>query len=64
MKVCVRDTCGVMSSGGGKSVTPVMVINRLRDTMASSSTVPDAEDRDTSLSRIKTVRKRFVTAVT
>jgi len=70
MKVCVRDTGGVMSSGSGERVTPVVVSNRSRDAMASSSMVADvdddvdAEDGDMSLSQIKTARKRFVTAVT
>ena len=70
MKVCARDTCGVMSSGGGERVTPVVMRNRSRDVMASSSTVvdadvdADAEDGGTSLLQIKTVRKRFVTAIT
>ena len=68
MKVCARDTGGVMSSGGGERVTPVVMRNRSRDVMASSSTVFDAdadvEDGGTSMSRIKTARKRFVTAIT
>ena len=68
MKVYARDTSGVMSSGGGERDMPAVSSNCLRDVMASSNTVvdadADAEDRGTSLLRIKTVRKRFVTAIT
>jgi len=42
MKVCARDTGGVMSSGGGERATSVVVSNHLRDVMDSSSTVADA----------------------
>ena len=68
MKVCVRDTCKVMSSGSGERVTLVVVSICSKDVMASSSIVADAdadaEDEGTSLSRIKTVRKMFLTAIT
>ena len=59
-----------MSFGDGERVTPVVANNCSRDGMASSSMAvdadddADAEDGDTLLSLIKTVRKRFVTAVT
>ena len=68
MKLCARDTGGLVSSSGGERVTLVVVSKSSRDVMASSSTVvdadADAEDGGTSLLRIKTVRKRFVTAIT
>ena len=68
MKVCARYIGGVMSSGGGERVTPVVVSNRSRDVMAPFSTAADAdadaEDRGTSLPRIKMVMKRFLTAIT
>ena len=41
MKVCVRYIGGVMSSGGGERVTPVVVSNRSRDVMAPFSTAVD-----------------------
>ena len=43
MKVCTRDTGGVMTSGGGERVTSVVMSNRSRDVMASSRTVGDAD---------------------
>ena len=46
MKVCTRDTGGVMTSGGGERVTPVMMSNRSRDVMTSSRTVVDADAED------------------
>ena len=68
MKVYARDINVVMSSGGVERVTPVVVSNHSRDVMDSSSTVVDADadtkNRGTSLSQIKTVKKRFVTAIT
>ena len=68
MKVCVRHTCKVMSSGSGERVTLVVMSIYSRNVMASSSIVADAdadaEDKGTSLSRIKTVRKRFVITIT
>ena len=67
MKVCARDTGGVMSSGGDETVTPIVVINFSRQAMASSIMVvdddTDTKDGGTSLSRIKMARKRFVTAI-
>ena len=67
MKVCARDTGGVLSSGSGERVTPIVVSNNSRDVMVTSSTITDADadakDEVTSLSRIKTVRKWFVTTV-
>ena len=46
MKVCARDACGVISSGGGEIVTPIVVKNCSRDVIHFSSTVDDA-DADT-----------------
>ena len=57
MNGCARNTDRMTSSGDGEIFTSVVVSDRLRDVVASSGAVVDADDDaeygGTSLSRIK-----------